>query len=469
MEALDRIRVRVAESTSPAARTGTHRRLYDYQEEAVAAWLRARGRGLLAMCTGSGKTITALAAVGRLGHQLATISTEPIATVVACPTRVLVDQWAEAIESEVAGAAILKAYEDATAYAAALPAYLRPAPGAAPTFVITTYESLTSTVLRAQIHRAVERGSRVLLVADEAHRLSSAARLDAVEQLTPRLEAVLALTATPEVEDEPARTERLLSLFGGIVYEYPLERAIEQGILCPYRYFPRPVFLDPEVSATYVRLLLLEEAGSSQEVLSAYREKRELLRRCGHYVAELDRLVSELRASGSDMSRTVVFSPPGRADPGDEHRILARVKAVFEGHGMTCTGITADTPGADRPVIVGAFANGTYDVLLGIGCLDEGLDVPGTQRAIVLYSVDREKQFIQRRGRVLRRAPGKECADIFDLILLPHGAALPPGRAEALVRKETRRHRTFSEAALNREEALAALDSALNAVGGARV
>jgi superfamily II DNA or RNA helicase len=465
-EALERVRTcteaepgPTAHTTLGSARSGSRHILYPFQTKALDAWAAAGWRGLLSMCTGSGKTVTAIEGLDRLRQDPSVAHRGGLSVIVACPTKVLVDQWHNALREQAPDAATLKAYEDIDRYAEDLPAYLCPSGSKDLNVVLTTYDSFLSRAISSQVARAHRAGANLVFVADEAHRLASGARLDALSSISHCFVAMLALTATPDIEGEPRRTDRLLSAFGGVVYEYPLEQAIRDGVLCKYRYFPRPVFLDPEISTSYVRLLLEEEGADKQTVLRTYREKRDLLQRSGHYIAELDRLLAELRSREERLDLTVVFSPPGRAEANDD-RILAKVKAVLETHNLTCGSITAETEAAERSRTLSGFANRDYQVLLGIGCLDEGLDVPSTRRAIVLYSYDREKQFIQRRGRVLRRAPSKEIADIYDLILLPHGSVLPPGRAESLLAKETRRHRVFCAGAFNRDEALAVLDRA---------
>jgi superfamily II DNA or RNA helicase len=280
-------------------------------------------------------------------------------------------------------------------------------------------------------------------------------------EILPSFAASLALTATPEIEAYPERTEKLLALCGGNVFSYTIENAIKAGVLCPYYYYPRPVFLSPEVSHKYLEILHNLDGAEANKTLELYREKRELLRKSGLYVAELDRLLGELTASDeSSLELTVVYSPPGY-DHDSDTRIIERVKGEFEKRRLATGVIVGGTPRAARQTTLSAFRNGTFPILLGIGCLDEGLDIPETRRSIILYSFDRKKQFIQRRGRVLRTAPGKEAAEIYDLILLPRGAELSESEAERILERELRRYREFAEGALNPDEASAVLDNAL--------
>ena len=166
-----------------------------------------------------------------------------------------------------------------------------------------------------------------------------------------------------------------MDYFGGIVASYELGDAISEGHLATYSYYPRPAFLDPDLSTKYLQILQKTEEQEATKVdINLYRERRELLRKSGIYVAELELLLDELEANGERITQTIVFSPPGKV-ADDEKRILAKVKDVFSKRGYTCASITARTKDSRRD-IVEKFADGAYDVLLGIGCLDEGLGHP---------------------------------------------------------------------------------------------
>ena len=246
-----------------------------------------------------------------------------------------------------------------------------------------------------------------------------------------------------------------------------LRQAIADKVLCPYTYLPRPVFLSSTLSVKYARLIMECEQASGGPLVELYRQRRELLRKSGIHLAELARLLDELQRRSTPIDLLVVFSPPGRED--DDQRILAKIKHEFEQRYLLTGSIVAGTPQTERRRILDDMRRGVFKVLLGIGCLDEGLDVPEIREAIILYSVDRVKQFIQRRGRVLRRAPGKTSATIHDLLLLPHGSGLREVQAERFLEKELRRYREFASGALNSTEAKNILDAALHFAKGGKV
>ena len=436
--------------------------LFDHQREALNAWREHGKTGLLEMCTGSGKTRTAIQAAAWLSKQVSANSGTGTLLIIACPTKVLVEQWDEEIQKWQPDWLRLKAYDSTPSWASNLNVWL--GHGGERTYaIITTYDTLFSGGFISQLRRAPLSNGHSVFIADEAHHLGTRSKLETAEEILPLFEARLALTATPEIEGSPDRTRRLESLFGGNIYQFSLDQAIEKEILCPYHYFPRPAFLDATASIEYVRLISEIDSSDGQRQIDLYRRKRELLGRSGVYVAEFERLLDELEASGESIEHTVVYSPRGRDE--DDERILTKVKSALSERNLLVATITADTPQSQRTSLLTGFRERKFQVLLGIGCLDEGLDVPETRRAIVLYSFDRMKQFIQRRGRVLRKAEGKEYAEIHDLILLPQASALPENRQQQIIERELRRYREFAANSLNPTQAREALDRALDTTG----
>jgi superfamily II DNA or RNA helicase len=169
----------------------------------------------------------------------------------------------------------------------------------------------------------------------------------------------------------------------------------------------------------------------------------------------------------------LVYCPPGNAlidDDGDENdaepalvNLLQRTTEIIANQGCTFTTIVGQTPEKQRRTNLSKFQDGEFDCLCAIGCLDEGVDVPAIERAVVLYSIDREKQFIQRRGRILRSDPSNrgKIAEIFDVVLLPPQELMSTNAAQQLLKKEMRRYYDFMEYAENRKDAKKVIDAAL--------
>jgi superfamily II DNA or RNA helicase len=454
--------------------------LYAHQQRAVTDWFENNCRGIFKMCTGAGKTISSLAAVWR--HvELARERGEPVPPViVTVPTRVLADQWCQEIR-KLGFDWPVQAYNSKNQWHPLLEACLDCPRDDTASFVVATYRTFADSTFQRVLERQQKRGQQALWIADELHNLAPARLMDLAKERANYFIARLGLSATPEIENEPERTERLMEYFGGIVGEpYELKHGIQDGVLCGYRYFPFPCYLNADLGRKYLELLQKIDSAESggRTDIDLYREKRDLVRKSGIQVQAFAALLPELLKSGRRLAHTLVYCPPGYGsvtdsrtaedsdsvdEEPDEVRLLQEVRETLLARRIEVSCILGETPGGERNSTLHEFAAGRIQVVCAIGCLDEGVDVPSIERAIVLSSVNRKKQFIQRRGRILRRSrkdPAK-VAEIYDVIVLPHGSHLPASQAERLLRVELDRYQEFAQLAQNREDADRVIQDAL--------
>lgn len=441
--------------------------LYTHQKKAISDWILNGRRGIFKMCTGSGKTIASLFALRN-----ADPADGPI--LVTVPTRVLADQWIEQIK-RLGFYKILTAYESAAGWIGLLDPWLRSRDKESPRFVVTTYKTFADERFLAKIDRLAASGSSGVWIADEMHNLASTRLMEATQRVGLAFTQRIGLSATPEIEGNESLTDRLLEFFGGIIATYSLKDGIDEGVLCRYRYHPFPAYLDPARGIEYLKTLQgIENQGTPPaKLVELYRQSRELIRKSGVQLPALDAILDRLVKAGDDLRHTLIYCPPGfsgqTAEQTDEidvdesqTRLLEDVVAAIRRRGLTVSSILGETPKTQRSAILDRFSEGSLDVLCAIGCLDEGIDVPSIKRAIVLYSIDREKQFVQRRGRILRTIRGTvKTADIYDVVILPHGTDINPSDAERLLNKELRRYRSFSDLALNASQAHDTIKTAL--------
>jgi superfamily II DNA or RNA helicase len=453
-------------------------KLFEHQEKAVKALVERTFRGVFKMCTGAGKTISALAAVQVLSEKRASSSLPLPPVIVSVPTRVLADQWIREIK-RFGFQSVLSAYNAFEQWYHLLEPVLRAKNLEQPRFVVTTYRTFADDRFITKLKRAGELGVEAFWIADEMHNLASSRLRDAMRKCERLFQFRLGLSATPEIEGDLTATESLLGYFGNICASYELADGIRDGVLCQYRYFPVPAYLAPSHGKKYLSLLqeISEEAGGSTALINLYRETRDLLRTSGVQVARFRDLINDLMQSAPELKHTLIYCPPGYGSYGgdvsdeidkdeDERRLIEEVIEVLRSKNLSPASILGETPADQRSQILERFAEGRVRSLCAIGCLDEGVDVPTIQRAIVLYSVDREKQFIQRRGRILRQPRGVrgKIAEIYDIVILPQGADMPRSQAEALLNREMRRYREFARLAINRQQADAAISNALSVV-----
>lgn len=434
--------------------------LRSYQQDALMEWFRNDGRGILEMATGTGKTYTALAGAARLQEHLEA-SNRPLFCVVVCPYQHLVTQWAEAARSF--GMDPVLCYRSSSQWREPLAERLHAVrTGTAPFAIAIATNSTFAGQSFSEF--AAEFPPRTLLIADEAHNLGAEKSRQA---LTDTYRYRLALSATPERAYDEEGTDFLHEYFGGTVFSFGLADAIEAGALTPYEYSPHLVYLEDEELSAYLdltaKIARLSYAGADEQVegplLTLLVQRARIL---GSARGKLDALAEAVRPV-LGTTHNLFYCGDGTVDAGEttaERQLDAVVRLLGAQLGMRVQSYTHENFSAERDLLRERFASGDLQGLVAIRCLDEGVDIPETRRAFILASSSNPRQFVQRRGRVLRRAPGKDSAAIHDFLVLP-----PPGSVAAelwqterrLVERELERIALFARLASNGAQALYSL------------
>jgi len=435
--------------------------LRQYQRQAVTNWFANQGRGTLKMATGSGKTITALAIATELYQKIGLQ-----VLLVVCPYRHLVAQWAR--ECQKFNLEPVLAFENVRNWQSQLSTGLYNLHSGSQRFltIITTNATLIGDGLQSQLKYFPD---KTLIVGDEAHNLG-APRL---EQSLPRnIGLRLALSATPERYFDEEGTQFLLDYFGSMLHpELTLADAIRQGALVHYLYYPVLVELTEAETRIYARLtkrigwtLMDEENTEENETLTSLLMQRARL--IGAATNKLQAL-RQLMVGRLDTSHTLFYCGDGSVEGAvttesdseallrSADRQLAAVARLLGAElGYRINTYTADTPLVEREDLRRQFESGELQGLVAIRCLDEGVDIPAVQTAVILASSGNPRQFIQRRGRILRPHPGKERATLFDMIVLPPDLGRETLEVERnLLKKELRRLLEFADLADNAGEA----------------
>jgi DNA phosphorothioation system restriction enzyme len=432
----------------------------DYQRQAIEAWFRNQGRGILEMATGTGKTKTAIVAATQLSRVLQQRE-EPLVIVVLAPYQHLVDQWLT--EFADFGVRPIGVYESSDLWIPKVEAQLGQARLGQRTNVtmVATLASFRGDRFQSVLSRITQ---PLLIVADEVHNLGSEAYHSA---LPPNATYRLALSATPERWFDPEGTDALKDYFGPIVYQLGLGKAIEIGALCRYRYLPRLVELDAEETKLYIELTTqIAQRMSNGENLSADDDSAigQLLRQragvLGHAEGKLARLRSDLTFRRDAWYQLVYCAEGTRPTPPGEQRgpnQLAEVMDLIGNQlGLAAHSYVAETPRPERRVLLRRFDSGNdLRFLVSMRCLDEGVDIPNARIGYLLASSTNPRQFIQRRGRLLRRSEGKDQAEIFDYMAVPDAAAPVNFDVERrLLARELERANEFGKLAENYEATL---------------
>jgi superfamily II DNA or RNA helicase len=453
--------------------------LRPYQQAAVTAWFGSQGTGVLEMATGTGKTFTALSIATRLYRELG----GPLVVIVVAPLLHLVDQWI-AVARDFGLSPVRCAGSSASWVAAARDALYACNNGSIPVASLAVSMATFSGVEFQRILVALR--VRTLLVVDEVHNAGSAEMSRALPE---NISLRLGLSATPVRHGDDAGTDRIRSYFGDVVFRFGIAEALAASppVLTPYLYEPILVHLDSEETEEYLALTMaiVRLVGASDDFSDWPLAAQYLLIKRARLIAGCRAKIPALRTHLSPYqsdTHTLVYCGDGKVtlrdldDPNDDvdgsDTVVRQIDAVTQmiglELGMSVKRYTAHTLPADRRILEQQFLDGSLQALVAIRCLDEGVDLPATRRAFILASSTNPRQFIQRRGRVLRRAPGKEHAEIFDFIVLPplHGIdATTLASIKGLFRREMSRVVEFASTATNRFQALDKLLPALEQFG----
>lgn len=424
--------------------------LRPYQRKAIENWYDAKCQGTFMMATGSGKTITALSIIERLYAEYGLR-----AVIIIAPYRHLVVQWAK--ECEKFDLNPICCFETQKKWFDILSASLYSLQSGNLKFlsVITTNSTYSMPNFQSLLKYFPLNS---LIIGDESHNLGSS-RI--ISLLPEHIRMRLALSATPERWFDNEGTQDLYNYFGPIVFEFTLKEAIEQSALVPYRYFPLFVHLTDEESERFLELSRkiasafssTKKIEESSQVTILLGERARLIGTAYNKLIALHNLMKER----IDTSHTLFYCGDGSVEETLTFEMKKQIDQVCHilGYqlGYRVDKYVAETSLDERDELRVKFDIGDLQGLVAIRCLDEGIDIPSIRTAVILASSTNPRQFIQRRGRILRKFHDKKEAEIFDMIVLPPGECVSKFQSErTLLKQEINRCLEFANLALNSGE-----------------
>lgn len=415
-------------------------KLRDYQEEAIAAWVANDYHGFYVMATGTGKTWTAIFSAKKLLEQ------HPAMVVICAPYKHLVRQWADDVIKAFPDAKIVMVSSENAKWESQLSDLIirKKYQKDLQIIVISTIASFKMQRFNKTLGYSRE---QKLLIVDEAHRFTE--RPDALHK---QFQYMLGLSATPFSGSSAQKGQELMKFFGGQVFSLPIESALERGFLVPYYYYPIYVnATDSEVA---------QFRSFNQKILSCFKNGRcinpdllvkslrgrlRVISMSSEKMENIDRIVDQI----DEKDHIVVYCGDGKLfdnQTGAELRHIQAIKKVLAQHEYKASQFTATESMDDRMELVDAFNKGEITALAAIRCLDEGINIPSIKSALILSSNDDYREFVQRRGRILRLYKNKQYAKIYDVIVLP------PNDMSTWAKIELRRYREYAHLALNWNE-----------------
>lgn len=450
--------------------------LRDYQNEAIEKWKKNNYISIFDMATGTGKTLTALGASIRLLKDLE----YHLGIIIICPYTHLVEQWTQDLKAynfspivgygtssnkgwkEQLSEAILK-------YKLGLKKYF---------CFITTNKTYVSDFVQTQIAKIAKKN--ILFIADEAHNLGAP---NLMSKLNPNFLYRIALSATFERYNDEEGTERLLKYFDNkYAIHYSLREAIDNKMLTEYKYYPIITYLNDEELDEYItitRQLVKYITKDKRNRIKVSQAGKMLLLKRARLVAgskaKLEKVVELLKKQQEEkgeINHTLIYcgATTVNDESYDENVVEIEEKKQIDylrkiiKKGIKNIGVakfTSTETQEERRLIKEQFIAKEINAIVAIKCLDEGINIPSIHTAYILASSTNPREYVQRRGRILRKAPGKEFAQIYDFITLPReleeAQNLPDDVLKndlGLVKRELTRLEDFASDALNYSESL---------------
>ena len=382
---------------------------WKHQGEAVDAWLENK-KGILAMATGSGKTITAMIAVNHLYQEK-----KPLLVVVSAPYGILVDQWCDEIRDfgiEALNIPSLPSRKDKIR--------------AVKDTILTLEKDINDIVIMVttthflkdeKFNSLLNQLDNIprLLIGDEVHNLG---QKGFTESPPDYFEYRMGLSATPNSRFDTKRDQFLKDFFGDIVYEFGLREAIGK-CLVPYDYFVHRVYLNDDEMEHWIEctksieILMAMHDGDfdNPDIKAKLRERSKISAVAEGKIDALSRALD--REEIEKIKHTIIYATD--ADPQQ----LIDVISLLDDKGIKQRKLTQEESRKQRNDALRLFKDETFKILTAKRVLDEGVNVPVIKCGYILASLSQERQWTQRRGRMLRKAEGKDKATIHDFLVLP--------------------------------------------------
>lgn len=423
--------------------------LRPYQEDAINSWVANNYLGFYVMATGTGKTWTAIFSIKEL------MKKHKVLPIICAPYKHLVRQWAEDVEKMFPKAKIIMVSSENPKWEDVLNEEILRCK-----YNIDNQIIIISTIVSFNTDRFTDTISRYsgekLLIIDEAHRFTNRP-----ESLKNEYQYMLGLSATPYSGRSTEKGEELMEFFGGKVCDLPIEKVIGKYLVNYYYY---PIFVNStehdeaqfkyytkKISSCFKNGKLVDKDGlvkyskSRLRVISMAQEK----------IESIDDIISHIK----ERDHFIVYCGDGKLfgdNDSEETRHIQFVKNVLNDHGFKPSQFTAKENMYQRMELVDAFNKGEISSLVAIRCLDEGINIPSIKSALILSSNDDYREFVQRRGRILRLYGDKKTATIYDVVVLPSDDM------SVFATIELRRYLEYARLALNCDELMIQLQTLLN-------
>ncbi len=459
----------------------------EYQKNAFDKWKKSQC-GLFNMATGTGKTLTSLNCLLQIYKQFGYYK-----AIILVPTVTLVEQWEKecgkfGFQHVVKVCSKNKDWKSEIDWLT-MKENFNPTNSPVNYVVISTYASFARDNV---FHDLMSLSKKCLLIADEAHNMGSKRILDRIDGVSKRFKRRIGLSATPDRQFDEKGNKELRRFFNSeneYTFVYTMEEAIRKNFLCKYYYFPHVVRLCDDEMYNYMEI--------SQKLGKIYRyngghldlddeivralllKRRRIIHKARNKQETFKSIIEERYKEKGNLQYTLVYVPEGIkpdsiadvydssdevVDDAEADKLIDEYTQIVMNVSKTTTVMKFVSGQKNRESILEDFENGDLEVLTSMKCLDEGVDVPRSEMAIFCASTGNPRQFIQRRGRILRTHKDKKYAYIHDLVVVPDiGADCADYEMERkLILSELKRVRDFASLSKNLDYSYKELEEVLN-------
>ena len=459
----------------------------DYQQKAFDSWKKSQC-GLFNMATGTGKTLTSLNCLLQIYKQFGYYK-----AIILVPTVTLVEQWEKECRKfdfqHIVKVCSKNKNWKGEIDRLTMKENFNPTNSPINYVVISTYASFARDNV---FHDLMSLSKKCLLIADEAHNMGSKRILDRIDSVGERFKRRLGLSATPERQFDEKGNKELRRFFNSeneYTFVFSMEEAIKNKFLCEYYYFPHVVRLCDDEMYDYMEI--------SQKLGKIYRynggyldlddeivralllKRRRIIHKARNKQDAFKNIIEERYKEKGNLKYTLVYVPEGlkpdsiadvydssdvAEDDMESDKLINEYTQIVMDVSNTTTVRKFVSGQKNREAILKDFETGDLEVLTSMKCLDEGVDVPRSELAIFCASTGNPRQFIQRRGRILRTHKEKKYAYIHDLVVVPDiGADCVDYEMERkLILSELKRVRDFASLSRNLDYSYTELEEVLN-------
>jgi superfamily II DNA or RNA helicase len=397
-------------------------KLWDHQKQAIDNWISKGGKGIFEMATGTGKTLAALGCLNNMINK-----EKKLITVITCPYDHLVKQWLGEIESFGMECDMIIADSSNPGWKDEIvnDIYDIENDVSDKLIILTTHDTFSSNDFISIMQKT---NIKLFLIADEVHGLGAPERK---KGMLDKYDYRLGLSATPKRYFDIEGTEKIFNYFGDTVFKFTLKEAINtinpdtgETYLTQYEYKPYFTEMTDEefikyeketrkIARAYYSTKNNEEKEMWFNLLCIKRQ--EIVKNCSNKYILFNKILDEI----GEVKFCLVYCSPQQIDKIQE---ILLEKNILQHKFTNIESVKPEEKyggSSERSFLIKKFGEGVYDVLVAMKCLDEGIDIRPARIAILLSSSGNSREYIQRRGRVLRHFPGKKKAIIYDIIVVP--------------------------------------------------